>query len=239
MREIKLTRDGKPDKRYKIPKQVKEELGLAMNPEEKPDESAYDKLKNFVKPKEEITTKRDVTLTPEERVIADRVAGGDDWTGITEESIVDFSLANDPYPLPPEAKKLQDEKVYAFRWALAESGRIDELKTREVPLRWWPCNAIRTPELAKYCDTMIGGIRHKDQILMVKPYWMHRKHKDAELSLGENKIKRGELETKDGMKEDWGNYEVGHAISGSDQVATTDESGSFSGFTEAGSDIDI
>ena len=126
-----------------------------------------------------------------------------------EESMVDYSFDKDPYPLPPEAKKMQDEKKYAFKWVLADIRRVDEVRSLEVPLRWWPVNRNNLPELSKHCDSIHGGVQHRDQVLMFKPYWMHRKHKDAELGLAEAKGMAGAVEYKDGEQHDWGEYQSG------------------------------
>jgi len=165
---------------------------------------------------------KEVTLTSDQKALADRIASGKDreWETITEESMVDFSLDQEPYPLPPEAKKLQDEKRYAFRYILAKVERIDEVKSSEVPFRWWVVNRNSIPELAKYCDSMLGGYQLKDQILMFKPWWMHRKHKDAEQDRAKARGMAGAIENKDGEKHDWGEYESGpqHRITGNDEV---------------------
>jgi hypothetical protein len=51
-------------------------------------------------------------MTPEEQAIATRVMREQDsWENIKEEEMVDFSLSNDKFALPPEAQKLQNEKI--------------------------------------------------------------------------------------------------------------------------------
>ena len=238
MTAIRLNKNGTPDKRYgkknRIPSEREGDLNddmAALTPppvEEIP-------VENYGKSQAEIETetpKQETTLTSEEKALADRLTSKADsaWETITEESMIDYSLSNDPYPLPKEAKKLQKEKKYAFKWFLADKRRVDEVRHLEVPERWEPCNRNNTPFLAKHCDTIHGGIQHKDQILMYKPYWMHRKFKDSQLGHAEVKGMAGAIENKDGEQHDWGGYESGpqHKITGKDQVFDSD-TGSFSG----------
>lgn len=240
MTEIKLSKDGTPDRRYKQGgKRVKKDGSPWGQRQPRSTDDMGKKKKSVgevldsmgIKPKEEKVAKQEdkqpeqankqAALTTEERALADRIANEDSWTGITEESMVDFSLDSDPYPLPLEAKKRQDAKELAFKWVLRDVRRIDEVCNQEPPMKWWVCNSTRTPFLAPLCDSIHGGVQNKDQILVVKPYWMHRKHKDAELALAEAKGMAGAIEAKDGEKHDWGEYRSGEdqKISGPDQVA--------------------
>ena len=232
---VKLNKDGTPDKRFgKKPDRKKRgprpvsDMGknripsarelAAMNPppvEEKPVQEKI--IEKVEQPKQE------VTLSSEQKALADRLASGEDreWETITEESMHDFSLAAEPYPLPPEAKKMQDEKVYAFRFVEANAQRVDEVKNQLVPMRWYTVTRNSIPELAKYCDSIHGGLQVRDQVLMFKPWWMHRKFKDAEMGMGEAKVIAGAVENKDGEEHEWGEYRSGpdHGIeTGRDEV---------------------
>ena len=139
------------------------------------------------------------TLTPEESAIFQRVQGEtSDWKTITEGDIEDFSLAQYPFQLKPEAQKLLNEKKFAFRFAEMKPANLDILRNAPVPLKWWICNATTMPTLRKYCDPIHGGIQELDQILMFKPYWMHKKVLDAKKELAEIQDKGGSLEMKDG-----------------------------------------
>ena len=65
----------------------------------------------------ETKTETTKALTSAQQAIAERVAAQDtEWFGITEDELEDFSLMNNPFDLPPEAARLQNEKVYAFRF---------------------------------------------------------------------------------------------------------------------------
>lgn len=113
-------------------------------------------------------------LTSEERAIVERVKGQDtDWFAIGEESMNDFSLMTNPFDLPPEAAKLQNEKQYAFRYCERTPGRIDEL-TRSVapPLRWALVTRNSLSAMAKYVDDILGCVCKLDQALLFKP-WAH------------------------------------------------------------------
>ncbi len=145
-------------------------------------------------------------LTPEERAIAARVAASEpEWETITEESMGDFSLAAAPYPLPKEAKEMQERREYAFRWAEAKSSRMDELKSLPPPAKWWPANATTTPYLKQYVDPAHGGIQSQDQILFVKPWRMHQAHQDAKMNLGVH----DPLKNKDGQDDGKAEWKAG------------------------------
>jgi hypothetical protein len=144
-----------------------------------------------------------LTLTSEENAIRQRVLSDDDgWTGITEESMEDFSLMADPFELPPEAKELFDRGELAFRWAEMSTKRIDELRNAPVPMKWWIANATSVPALAKYCDPVHGGIQKLDQILFVKPFWMLQKVRDAKKELADIQSEGGNLKKKNQQKVD-------------------------------------
>lgn len=131
-------------------------------------------------------------LTPEEQAIAQRVAGENrEWETIGEESAIDFSLMQDTFRLPEEAQKLQREKRFAFRWIERRKERIDQIRNKPVPLKWWICNSANTPFLKKYIDPVLGAVIREDQILMFRPWWMHEK---------ENNIKAGMANALDQTK---------------------------------------
>ena len=51
-------------------------------------------------------------MTPEQRAIAERIAGEtDDWKMLTERDMEDFSLMENPFKLPPPAQKMVDDWV--------------------------------------------------------------------------------------------------------------------------------
>ena len=142
-------------------------------------------------------------LTADEQAIAARVAATDnDWQTITEESLGDFSLMSDPYPLPKEAQEAMDRKLFAFRFIAKTPDRIDEVRNAQVPMRWWICNRDTTPFLAKYCDPVHGAIQVKDQILVFKPYWMFEKHQAAKMDIANMRDQAGDLKNKAGFEQD-------------------------------------
>lgn len=175
------------------------------------------------------TYEKTQVLTSEEKALKDRVARvDDDWQTITEESMVDFSLSEDPYKLPPEAKAKQDAKEFAFRWAVKSASRVDELKSQDPPAKWWVCNATSTPFLAKHCDPVHGGVQKHDQILFFKPYWMHRKHQDMKNEVAARQDAAGRISSRDGMEHAAGTWHAGeqYKISSRDQVYN-EETGSW------------
>ena len=142
-------------------------------------------------------------LTSEEQAIVARIHKQDtDWQTITEESLGDFSLMGEPYPLPKEAEEKQRRKEFAFRFIEKTATRIDEVTNWPAPARWWICNASNTPFLAKYCDPVHGAIQVKDQILMFKPWWMHEKYQAAKMEIANNKDAAGDIKNKQGKAMD-------------------------------------
>jgi len=111
-------------------------------------------------------------LTPEEMAIARRVQGEDEeWKHpIGEESALDYSLGGDPLKLPPPAQKMKDNRKYAFRWIERRPDRVDQIRNKQMPLRWWICNRTNTPFLEKYIDPVLGCVCLEDQLLVFKPW---------------------------------------------------------------------
>jgi hypothetical protein len=119
-------------------------------------------------------------LTPDERELVDQITRSKgDWDLITEESMTDFSLAQDWGKLPPEAQERQDRKEFAFRWCERTPKRVAELTNAAAPLKWWVANRTTAPYLSKYVDPTVGGILRLDQILLLKPWKLHQLVKDA------------------------------------------------------------
>lgn len=150
-------------------------------------------------------------ITAEEQAIAARVAADSstrEWETITEGSALDYSLGRDAFALPPPAKKAQEEKQYAFRWIARTQARIDEMRNKSVPEKWFVCNRVNTPFLDGYFDPVLGGVIREDQILMVKPWWMHARHREMVMRLADgygditnkNREKRGSAEFAAGIR---------------------------------------
>ena len=117
-------------------------------------------------------------LTPDEMAIAQRIAAeNNDWQTIGEDSAIDFSLMQDMFELPEEARKKVQNKEFAFRWIERTRQRIDQIRNKPVPFKWWLCNATTTPFLKKYVDPALGAVVREDQILVFRPWWMHEKEK--------------------------------------------------------------
>lgn len=138
------------------------------------------KTKNNTQPEQPTTAASPASLTPEERALVEQVSRStDDWTAITEDDMLDYSLAEDPLKLPPEAKQRQDRKEMAYRWCERTPKRVAELTNASPPLKWWVANSTTAPYLQKYVDPTLGGICKLDQILLLKPWKLHQKVKDA------------------------------------------------------------
>lgn len=124
-------------------------------------------------------------LTPDERAIYGRVMQeSDEWRTISEEESFDFSLARDPF-LPPEpAQKLEKEKRFKFRWVTATPARLEEIKNKRRPLKWWIVNSTQPVAGAfdKYLDPNTGAVRREDQMLVFKSweeFQQERRYKDS------------------------------------------------------------
>ncbi len=137
-------------------------------------------------------------LTPEQQAIAARVAAqtaDDDWLHIREDEMLDFSLSKNPFDLPIEAKKLQDEKRYAFRFCERTPSRVDQLtRGLQPPLRWGIVNAVQLPELAHLVDPINGGVCVGGQILLFKPWSHHAMVKEAKRKLADGASQARSLE---------------------------------------------
>lgn len=127
-----------------------------------------------------------------------------DWQTITEDDLTDYSLGDVPYPLPEEAQDKQDAKEFAFRWIERNPARLKEIMGADVPEKWWPCNSTNTPYLSKHCDLSDGAVHCKDQMLVFKPWWMHRKRQDAIDGTSEAQLKGDAIEAKHRTQEEDG-----------------------------------
>jgi hypothetical protein len=142
-------------------------------------------------------------LTPEEKAIYKRVKGEtDDWKTITEDSVDDYSLMEDPFKLPDKVKVYQNKRQFAFRWIERTSARLDEVRSATVPNRWWIVNKETFPQLDGLFDPILGCITRMDQMLVFKPYWMHEKRKKIVQDLTDAQDRSGTLEGLDGTVRD-------------------------------------
>lgn len=196
--EEKLTKKGLPDKRY----------GKKKTASEKSDDSINN-------------NQQATNLTPEERAIADRVAKKDDSWVITEGDIYNLSLSDDPYTLPPEAQKKQDDKEFAFRVFEMNTKRLDEVASWPRPKKWWVCNRINCPWLSdKHFDSIHGGVQIQDQLLHFKPWKDHAKYQGLKMDAIQMRQDAADINKRDGVKIDEGEWKAGEEakIGGKDEV---------------------
>lgn len=148
-------------------------------------------------------TKKTQALTPEERAIFQRVKNeSKDWETITEESVDDYSLMEDPFILPDEVKEFETKRQFKFRWIERKSERLDEIRSAKVPNKWWIVNVDTFPTLESLCDPILGCISRLDQMLVFKPWWMHEKRMQLLDELNTAQDRSGTLEGKDGETRD-------------------------------------
>ena len=167
-------------------------------------------------------------LTAEEAALQSIVQSEkDSWLGLTDADIEDFSLSEDPFKLPKEAQQLQERKEFAFRWCERKATRVLELQNTPVPFRWWICNATTCPTLARHCDSIDGGIHNRDQILLIKPWWMAEKVKQLKNAVDEARGKARDPKNRAGQQIDQGLEFVSHEqarITGRDFIRYDEES---------------
>jgi len=162
---------------------------------------------------------QDKVLTPEEQAIIHRIQGQDDsWKTVREDELNDFSLMADPFLLPPECKKLQDEKKYAFRWAERKPSRIDELtRSYDPPLKWIIVNRDQCPWIDdRNFDPILGCVPRHDQMLLFKPWSWHARVKAAKQDISNARDASGSVMARDGLKH--GGVEQFAAIGDPDRV---------------------
>ena len=136
-------------------------------------------------------------LTPDEKALASRISGpSNDWQTINERDVLDFSLSEDPFKLPPPALKLEAEKKFKFRWFSRSPQRADEVKSFAKVRRWWVVNGVQPVGglFDEFIDSTTGGIHLHDQLLFFKPWWLWKAEEKVEASLADSQVK---LEDKD------------------------------------------
>ena len=181
----------------KIESSGTEKRGPGRPPKEKP-------LDKILAPEPEVAKESIIVpgnLTPEEQAIFARVAqDNDDWRTISEEESVDYSLQNDPFEPPIPAKKLEQEKKFKFRWVTRSTARLDEVKNKPVPFRWWPVNLNQPVGLVfkPFIDPNNGCVSREDQMLMFKPWWMFEKERTYKQGLADSSFRSKTLESKNG-----------------------------------------
>jgi hypothetical protein len=118
--------------------------------------------------------KPDVARTPEQLALHQKVMAQDDsWrTGITEESTIEyFKTMVDPLAFPEAVRKLEDRKVYKFRWI--DKRNLPNALSRPVPMRWWIVNSTQPDStLAPLIDSLSGAIEMNNCVLCFKR-WDH------------------------------------------------------------------
>ncbi len=211
-------------------------------------EKTTKKRKRSTKPK--ATTETQVTtsaVTSEEAAIISRSESETvDWFGLTEGDLHDFSLMEDPLKLPKPCQKLQEEKVFAFRWCERTSKRVDQL-TRSVgaPLRWAIVNmttakTVGLPietlkEIEEHFDTILGCVPCLDQLLLFKPWSHHILVQNAKRDLAENLDSSGKLKSHEAKSDESYQFMAGpeHKIGSGDDVqkieGVTDDDGGIIG----------
>jgi len=170
-----------------------------------------DKRANEIKKEKPVDTGADAPLptetsvvaspmTPEEKAIFSRVASESmEWATIDPTATLDYSLADDPFKLPEPAIKLQKDKQFQFKWIERISTRLDEVKNKQVPFRWWPVNNMQPVGglFKDFVDSSTGAVHLMDQMLVFKPWWMWEKEREIKNKIADT---RGDLTSKNKQK---------------------------------------
>jgi hypothetical protein len=178
-----------------------EKRGPGRPPREKP-------LDKILAPEPEVAKESIVmpgNLTPEEQSIFSRVAQeSEEWKTISEEESTDYSLQKDLFELPPPALKLEKNKEFAFRWITRKSSRMDEIKSKPIPFRWWPVNLNQPVGMVfkPFIDPNNGCVSREDQMLVFKPWWMFEKERAYKQKLADASDRSKSIESKDGQSKD-------------------------------------
>jgi hypothetical protein len=140
-------------------------------------------------------------LTPEEKAIYGRVISeSEDWRTVSEEESVDYSLSRDPFEVPEPARKLEKNKEFKFRWVTRSSARLDEIKNKVAPFKWWVVN-LNQPVggvFKPWIDPNNGCVSREDQMLMFKPWAMFERERAYKDRLAETHDRSSRIESKDG-----------------------------------------
>ena len=163
--------------------------------------------KSKIETKEEtkIETKEVVKeMTQKQKELYQEIKSSDKgWETIKESDLTDFSLDEEPYPLPEEAKVKVYMKKFIFRWIEDSASRLQEVSRVEPPMKWWICNSTNTPFLNKVINPNTGAVHCKDQILVFKPYWMAEKVRELREGRSEAKLNAGALKNRDEEQTTW------------------------------------
>ena len=144
-------------------------------------------------------TTKNINLTPEQQAIATRAANQESLkrSPIREDELNDFSLMKNVLDLPEAAQKLQDKKIYAFRWCERTPERIDFLTRSELPpMRWGLVTRTTISELGDFIDPLLGCICRLDQVLLYKYWEDHARVQKAKMELADAGLNTGSLEGK-------------------------------------------
>ncbi|MFA5377528.1 MAG: hypothetical protein WC455_17385 [Dehalococcoidia bacterium] len=156
-----------------------------------------------------------VLTSSEAAIVARVIAERDDWKTIKESEVEDFALKDDPLAMPEPAKEMRKKKKFAFRWITRTPERMDEMRTKDVPFKWWVCNAVNTPFLTDYLDPVLGCVSKMDQMLVFKPFWMFVKEQEFK-NRADREVAGDYLKAKDGEKKGGGEFVAGKKISSGD-----------------------
>jgi hypothetical protein len=168
------------------------------------------------------TAESKTVLTAEEAAISARVmAEHEDWKSVKESDVDNFQLADDPLAFPEPAKAMKKKKKFAFRWIRRTPERMDEMRTKDVPFKWWVCNAVNTPFLEGFFDPVLGCVSKMDQMLVFKPYWMFVREQEFK-NRADKEVAGDFLKKKDGEKKGGGEFVKDQKIGSGDVMYPVD-----------------
>ena len=180
-----------------------------MKKQTKVDNKLSEKDKNITGQGKPVQSKKPhPALTSDESALFHRVQNErDDWKDIGEDSVLDYSLSEDPMKLPDAAAQQEAEKKFKFRWIERNPRRLDVERSKQPPFKWWICNATNTPFLLNDIDPVLGCVCKLDQMLLFKPWWMHEREMAIELAKTDAYTK-GDILSRSGERREWGDFQA-------------------------------
>jgi hypothetical protein len=106
---------------------------------------------------------------------------------------------------------MKKKKKFAFRWIARTPERMDEMRTKDIPFKWWICNEVNTPFLSGFFDPVLGCVSKMDQMLVFKPFWMFVKEQEFK-TRSDRQVQGDFLKAKQGEVKGGGEFVVGQPI---------------------------
>lgn len=139
-------------------------------------------------------------MTPEELSITRRIMSEKEtFLDYGKDDVVDYSLMRDQFAIPEPALNKEKARELKFRWITRSPERLDQMRNKPVPFRWWIANRTTAPFLEGFFDPVLGCISREDQMLVMKPWWMFEKEVNFKRGIADAKSVEGDIRSLDGQ----------------------------------------